>query len=242
MGQYNQGGIQDFGLAQSSSRVELRPLMRLVYLWMFFGLLTTAIVSSFIATSEGLVATIAPLVLPLFILEIFLVMGLRGALSRATPTMGAIVFFVYAAINGLTLGVLFWVYIANGQSSAIASAFFTTAGLFGAMTLVGYTTQVDLTKFSSFFLMALIGLFIALIVNMFMRSPALDYVISVVGVLLFTALTAYDTQRIKEMASLPEFSQYGDATTKMAIYGALILYLDFINLFIYLLRLFGRRN
>lgn len=241
MNNYSQGGMQEMHLG-AVSPVEIRPLMRVVYLWMCFGLLTTAIVSSVVASSAELVSNIAPFVLPLFLVELFLVMGLRGALNRTTPTIGAIVFFAYAAINGLTLGVLFWVYIANGQSSAIASAFFTTAGLFGAMTIVGYTTSVDLTKFSGYFLMALIGLFIALIVNMFMQNSALDLLISVVGVLLFTALTAYDTQRIKEMAELPEFSQYGDATTKMAIYGALILYLDFINLFIYLLRLFGSRD
>ena len=143
--------------------------------------------------------------------------------------MAAILFFAYAALNGLLFGVIFFSYIAAGQSMAIANAFITTAGLFGTMTVIGYTTKVDLSKYGSFLMMAVIGLFIAILVNMFLGSSVLDLVISVIGVLVFVGLTAYDTQKIKQLGQAG-FAD-GESRHKAAIIGALRLYLDFINLF-----------
>lgn len=223
-----------------SARIDIRPLMRSVYMWMMFGLLTTAAISAFVVAQPiQTIAQISNFLLPIVFLQLGLVIGISWGFNKLSPGVAGFLFFLYAAVNGLLFGVLFFAYIAQGQSMAIANAFLTTAGLFGTMTVVGYTTKVDLSKFGSFLMMALIGLVIAMVVNMFLGSGMLDLVISVVGVLVFTALTAYDTQRIKEMAE----SMHGHSDTglvsKLAIMGALKLYLDFINLFLFLLRLFG---
>ncbi len=222
--------------------IDVRPLMRTVYMWMMFGLLTTAGISAFVAMQPlQTIAQISNLWLPIVILQLALVMGISWGFNKLSPTVAGILFFAYAALNGLMFGVLFFVYISAGQSMAIANAFLTTAGLFGAMTVVGYTTKVDLSKFGSFLMMGVIGLFIAMIVNWFLGSSMLDLIISVVGVLIFTALTAYDTQRIKEMAAQMAYAGGGQSqlAAKLAIMGALKLYLDFINIFLFLLRLFG---
>jgi FtsH-binding integral membrane protein len=235
MDNYNFSQNPSYSLPQ----IEVRPLMRAVYLWMMFGLLTTAAVAFFVTSSVEAVVTISRWYMPLIILELVIVFGLSWAINKISPTVAGLLFFLYAAINGLVFGVVFFAYIQNGQGMAITNAFLTTAGLFGTMSVIGYTTKVDLTKFSTFFMMALIGLFIAMIVNMFLGSGPLDFAISVFGVLLFTALTAYDTQRIKNMAY--EFQHSADQATlgRLSIMGALQLYLDFINIFIFLLRLFG---
>jgi uncharacterized protein len=239
MSNFNRGNMQNFTFAETATRVEARPLLRLVYLWMMFGLLTTAGVSWYVATNLAAIRAVSNLIVPIIIGQFVLVFGLSWAISRVPPMVAGLLFFIYSALNGLTFGVIFFRYISMGDVAAISYAFLTTAGLFGAMTVLGFTTKIDLTKYSSFFLMALIGLVIASLVNWFLASSALYFIISIVGVLLFTALTAYDTQRILRMSMLPEYSEYGDATTKLAIFGALQLYLDFINLFLFLLRLFG---
>jgi FtsH-binding integral membrane protein len=223
----------------SLPQVEVRPLMRAVYLWMMFGLLTTAGVAFLVTSSVEAVVTISRWYMPLIILELVIVFGLSWAINKISPTVAGFLFFLYAAINGLVFGVVFFAYIQNGQVMAISNAFLTTAGLFGTMSVIGYTTKVDLTKFSTFFMMALIGLFIAMIVNFFLGSGPLDFAISVFGVLLFTALTAYDTQRIKNMASELQYNADQATLGRLSIMGALQLYLDFINIFIFLLRLFG---
>ncbi|MGJ3237316.1 MAG: Bax inhibitor-1/YccA family protein [Anaerolineae bacterium] len=222
--------------------IDVRPLMRTVYLWMMFGLLTTALISWFIAAQPlQVIAQISNLWLPIVILQLGLVIGISWGFNKLSSTVAGGLFFLYAALNGVMFGVLFFAYIAQGQSMAIANAFLTTAGLFGTMTVVGYTTKVDLSKWGSFLMMGVIGLFIAIIVNMFLGSSMLDFIISVVGVLIFTALTAYDTQRIKEMAAnmVMQGSSQSELASKLAIMGALKLYLDFINIFLFLLRLFG---
>jgi FtsH-binding integral membrane protein len=172
------------------------------------------------------------------IAELALVLALSFGLRRMSPGVAIAVFFVYAALNGFTLSVIFLVY----DLGSIYAAFFTAAALFGAMSVVGFTTKVDLSKYSTYFLMALIGLIIAGVINIFLRSSAFDFVISIAGVLIFTALTAYDTQRIKQMSADPTIQADGSLSMKLSIMGALRLYLDFINLFLYLLRLFGRRR
>jgi FtsH-binding integral membrane protein len=223
----------------SLPQIEVRPLMRAVYLWMMFGLLTTAGVAFLVTSSVEAVVTISRWYMPLIILELVIVFGLSWAINKISPTVAGFLFFLYAAINGLVFGVIFFAYIQSGNGMAISNAFLTTAGLFGTMSVIGYTTKVDLTKFSTFFMMALIGLFIAMIVNFFLGSGPLDFAISVFGVLLFTALTAYDTQRIKNMASELQYSADQATLGRLSIMGALQLYLDFINIFIFLLRLFG---
>jgi uncharacterized protein len=220
-------------------QVDMRPLMRAVYLWMVFGLLTTAAVSAYVTTSIVAVRQISQWYMPLIILEFVIVLGISWAINRISPVVAGFLFFLYSAINGLVFGVIFYAYIAQGESMAIANAFLTTAGLFGTMTVIGYTTKTDLTKWGSFLMMGVIGLVIASVVNWFLGSSMLDFIISVVGVLIFTGLTAYDTQRIKVMAEQAQYNSDQNTVAKLAIMGALTLYLDFINIFLFLLRLFG---
>jgi len=218
------------------SGVGLNAVMRNVYAWMTMGLLITAFVSLFLSTME--IQLSQPLFLGAIFAQLGIVIALSWAINRISATVAGMLFFVYATITGVTFSVLFMVY----PIGSITAAFFTTAGAFGAMTIVGITTNTDLSKYSTYFTMGLIGLFIAMIVNMFMGSGPLDYLISIFGVLLFTALTAYDTQRIAQMASNPKMQVSSEDTLKFSIMGALTLYLDFINLFLFLLRLFGGRD
>jgi hypothetical protein len=221
----------------SALRVEIRPLMRLVYMWMTVGLLTTALIAMIVSGSEALLAVVLnPVVLiGSIVLQVGLVIGISAGLRRMSPDLAGVLFFLYAGLNGFIFSLIFVAY----DLGSIGLAFLTTAGLFGAMTVVGYTTKTDLTQFRSYFMMGLIGLLIAMIVNMFLGSGPLDFLISIVGVVLFTALTAYDTQRIKEMAADPTIEADGSLAAKLGVLGALTLYLDFINLFLFLLRLFG---
>ena len=145
-------------------------------------------------------------------------------------------FVLYSVINGATLSVVFLAF----TMSSITSVFFITAGTFATMALVGYTTKKDLTSMGRMLFMALIGLVIATVVNMFMRNSGLDMILNYVGVLVFVGLTAYDTQKIKEQLMMA--GDAGEAWQKMALVGALTLYLDFINLFLYLLRILGKRE
>lgn len=209
-----------------------------VYAWMTAGLLTTGAIAMFVSSSSVLVNLIfgVPfLFLGLIIAELAVVWVLSANLMRLAPAVATGLFLGYAALNGLTLSVIFLAYTA----ASVASTFFITAGTFAVMSLVGYTTKRDLSGLGGLLSMALIGLIIASIVNIFMASSALYWLITYVGVLIFVALTAYDTQKIKRMIAQVRGE---DAEHRVAIYGALNLYLDFINLFIYLLRIFGRRR
>lgn len=214
--------------------------MQRVYLWMALGLAVTAVVSVFIAGSEVLLSLIfnSPLWIGLFIGEIILVVAITPLTMRMSPTIGLIAFFVYAAINGLTLSAIFIVY----ELGTISLAFSTTALLFGIMSVLGYTTKQDLSHWRNFLLMGLVGLIIATIGNIFLANSTLDWIITYVGIGLFLALTVYDTQQIKNM-TLHSLVQ-GDSllASRIGVMGALRLYLDFINLFLYILRLFGRRR
>jgi len=222
--------------------VEVRPLMRLVYMWMTLGLLVTALVAVFVASNESLVMAASQLYLPLVIVQFGLVLGIGFLMSRISANVAIGLFFLYAGSMGLTLSVILFAFVASGQTMAIANAFFTTAGLFGVMTVIGLTTKVDLTRFGSFLMMGLIGLVIASFINMLFAQGALSWIISVVGVLLFTGLTAYDTQKIKNLAHMPEYQEHSDSLVKLSVMGALTLYLDFINLFLFLLQLFASRD
>ncbi|MBO5780619.1 MAG: Bax inhibitor-1/YccA family protein [Muribaculaceae bacterium] len=227
---------QDYSTVQTSdSRVSW--VMRRVYLKMFLGLLATALVALWTASSPA----IAQLVLGgsasywiLAIVEIGLVIWISAGINKMSSTTATLLFFLFAIVNGFTLSVIFFAYAA----AAIAKAFFITAGTFAAMSIYGFTTKADLTKFGSFLMFALFGLIIASVVNIFLKSSQLDWIISLVGVFLFLGLTAWDTQSAKRMAMAAPDEMLG----KVATISALSLYLDFINLFLYLLRIFGNRD
>jgi len=232
-GSGNQGPVR-------ALRVEIRPLMRMVYSWMFVGLIITAVVALGVTSTPSLSRTIhqTPVMFGAVMAELALVIGLSFFLRRLSPFAAALMFLVYAALNGLTLSIIFAVY----SIGTIQLAFVSAAGTFAAMTVLGYTTELDLSQYRSYLLMGLIGLLVAGLVNFFLQSSGLDLLISMAGVLIFTVLTAYDTQKIKRLASDPEIQDNGSLLMKISIIGALSLYLDFVNLFLYLLRLFGRRR
>lgn len=215
-------------------------VMRRVYVWMALGLLVTAGTAAFVSASPlfTVLAGQPVIFLVLMLAEIGLVLGLSWGINRLSPTTALLLFFAYAGLNGLTLSVLFVVY----SLGSIAFTFFAAAGLFGVMSLVGYTTHLDLSKMGSFLLMGLIGLVIAMLINLFWTNTVLGGIITFVGILLFLGLTVFDTQRIKQMTI--QNMQLGDENvqTRMGILGALRLYLDFINIFLFLLRLTGRRR
>jgi len=207
-------------------------VMRGVYGWMGVGLALTAFVSLFTASSPMLLQAILSNRMLFYVLifaELGLVIGVTAAINRISASTASLLFLVYAALNGLTMSTIFVVY----TSTSIASTFLVTACMFGAMSLYGYLTKSDLSSWGSFLFMGLVGIVIASLVNMFLHSAMIYWVLSVCGVLVFTGLTAYDTQKIM---------QQGNRGTKGAILGALTLYLDFINMFLMMLRLFGDRN
>jgi len=212
---------------------KLNAVMRGVYGWMTMGLLVTAFVSLLLSTS-GFVPS-SGMFFVAIILQFGIVIGIGWAINKISATVAGLLFFVYAAVTGMTFSVIFMVY----TPASIMSAFITTAAVFGAMTLVGLTTKMDLSKYSTYFMMALIGLVIAMVVNIFLQSSGLEFIISIAGVLIFTALTAYDTQRISQMASDPHLQVNSEDTIKFSVLAALTLYLDFINLFLFMLQLFG---
>ena len=165
-----------------------------------------------------------------------LVMLMGFGFNKLSISTLMIVFILYSLLTGMSLSFIFLAY----SASSITMTFFITAGTFGTMALLGYTTSTDLTKFGSILYMALIGIIIASLVNWFMQSEGLDYIISILGVLIFTGLTAYDVQKLKRIGAVVEYD--GETKQKLIIMGALTLYLDFINLFLFLLRLFGSRD
>ncbi len=225
--------------AVTQSRVEtVNAFMRGVYLWMSMGLGLTALTAYMVATSPAMISLIfgnKMVFLGLIIAELALVFGISAGVSRLSASMASGLFMLYSVLNGATLSAVLLYYTA----ASIAMTFLICAGMFGAMTVYGLTTQKDLTSWGSFLFMGLIGLIIASVVNIFMKSSAMEFVISGVGVLLFTGLTAYDTQKLKVMG---ESAPMDDslAIRRGSILGALTLYLDFINLFLMLLRFFGQ--
>ena len=172
----------------------------------------------------------------LIIAEFALVIGVSAAINKLSLTTATLMFILYSVINGALMSYIFLAYTA----SSIATVFFITAGTFAAMAIIGYTTKTDLTSLGKILMMALIGLIIATVVNLFIKSSGFTLILSYVGVLIFVGLTAYDSQKIKQM--LLQAPDAGETAQKLALLGALSLYLDFINLFIYLLRIFGRRE
>ena len=213
-------------------------VMRKTFGWMTMCLLITALTAMGVVNS-GLFYQIASsgAMWLLIIAELVVVFVLSARIHKMSVTTATIMLIVYSALNGATLSVIFVVY----SLGSIAKTFFITTGMFGVMALVGATTKRDLSKMGSILFMALIGLIIASLVNLFLRSSSLDWIISIIGVVLFTALTAYDVQRVKRLAT--ETDLYDDTQVgRLAVISALSLYLDFINLFLYLLRFFGRND
>ena len=214
-------------------------LMRKVYVWMTLALVITGATAYGVATSPGLMMTIATNRLffwGLIIAEFGLVVAISAAINRLSLTTATLLFILYSVINGATLSFIFAIY----TMSSIASVFFITAGTFAVMAVIGYTTKKDLTSMGKILFMALIGIIIATVVNIFLKSTGLEMIVSYLGVLIFVGLTAYDSQKIKQM--LLTAPDAGEGAQKLALLGALSLYLDFVNLFIYLLRIFGRRE
>ena len=225
-------------VAISPVRVETRFLTR-VYGWMAGGLITTALVAWITLSSPALLQMVFGnrlVFYGLLIGELGLVAWLSGLVGRMSASTAALVFLAYSALNGLTLSCIFLVY----TSSSIASTFLITAGTFGAMSVYGLVTSRPLDGLGSFAFMGLIGVILASVVNIFLHSSALEFVISCVGVIVFIGLTAYDTRKLKMMAA--QVDADSEAGRKGAIQGALALYLDFINLFLMLLRLLGNRR
>ncbi|MBU0505830.1 MAG: Bax inhibitor-1/YccA family protein [bacterium] len=217
----------------------LTQFMTQIFTWMAFGLGITGIASAVTIQSEALLGLIfgTPLLWVLIIGELALVIWFGVALRKgASATKLLTMFLVYSALNGLTLSAIFLIYAVG----TIAQAFFVTAGTFGAMALYGYVTKKDLSGIGYFARMALFGLIIAMVANFFMQSAMMDYVISLIGVGVFTILTAYDTQKLKNYYHQNAANEEG--LKRMAIGGALMLYLDFINLFLFILRLMGGRR
>ena len=210
-------------------------LLRQVYGWMALGLALTAVTALTTVSSEELLRAIVGNKLVfygLMIGELALVFTLSGAIERLSPAVATLLFLGYSLLNGVTLSVIFLVYTAD----SIASTFGVTAATFGAMSIYGAVTKKDLTSWGSFLFMGLVGVVIASLVNIFLQSDGVSWVLSAVGVIVFTGLTAYDSWKIKALAAA------GSAGRKPAILGALTLYLDFINLFLMLLRFMGGRR
>ena len=214
-------------------------LMRKVFVWMTLALAITGLTAYGVATSPTILSLIFSSKVTFFgliIAEFALVFAISGAINRLSLSTATLLFILYSVINGATLSSIFFAF----SVATISKVFFITAGTFGAMALVGYTTKTDLTSMGKLLFMALLGIIIASVVNMFVASSGLDLILSYVGVLVFVGLTAYDTQKIKQMCqAAPDASE---SSQKLALIGALSLYLDFINLFLYLLRIFGNNR
>lgn len=229
---YNSPGEADYSVAG-----QMNTVMRSVYLKMTLGLVVSALVAFFASNSYAVIEFFGMSrfnFLILIGLELALVIGITSGINKLSSPMATMLFYLFAVVNGLSLFPVFLIY----TSVSIYKTFFITAGVFGAMTVYGYFTSQDLTKWGTFLIMALIGLIVVSVVNIFLKSSGLEWIISGAGVLIFIGLTAWDTQRIKQMALMAPAESLG----KVATIGALNLYLDFINLFLYLLRFFGNRD
>jgi len=220
--------------AETGMRV--RAFIRSVYAWMFGGLLLTAFSSLWVVSSKSMQQLIwgnrATLIV-LIIAEFGLVIAISAGMRRFSAATAASMFLVYSLLNGLTLSAIFFVY----SGASIMQAFVVAGGMFGAMSVYGLVTKRDLTSWGSFFFMGLIGIVICAVVNLFMHSSGLAFVISLIGVFVFVGLTAWDTQKLKAFATVG-----GPMQENLAVYGALTLYLDFVNLFLFLLRILGDRR
>lgn len=223
-----------------NAQIGYLEILKNVYLWMTLALGISGVTAIAVANSPQLLELLYANGLALFIVfiaQLGLVWLISARISSMSINTATALFIAYSILTGVTLASIFIVF----TQESIASVFFISAGTFAAISLYGYNTKRDLSNWRTYLLMGLIGLIIASVVNWFMHSEVLYWIISYVGVLVFVGLTAYDTQKIKQMA-LVSYNQEGEISHKIALLGALTLYLDFINLFIYLLRIFGKRK
>lgn len=231
---YNTPGQQsDYAVSQGA----LNTVMRSVFLKMTLGLIVSALVAFICAGSSEILYFMAEhpmMMLIVFGLEVGLVIGISSGINKLSAPVATALFYLFSVVNGFSLFPILLVY----TDVSIYKTFFITAGVFGAMSVYGYFTTQDLTRWGTFLIMALFGLIIVSIVNIFLKSSGMEWIISAAGVLIFIGLTAWDTQNIKRMALMAPAEAYG----KVATIGALSLYLDFINIFLYLLRFFGNRD
>ena len=214
-------------------------LMRKVYVWMSLALLITGMTAYYVATSPTILTAILTnqiLFWGLIIAELVLVFTVSAAINRLSLTTATLLFLLFSVINGATMSFIFLLY----TMSSIATVFFIAAGTFATMAVIGYTTKKDLSSMGKFLFMGLIGIIIATLVNLFIKSDGLTMILSYAGVVVFVGLTAWDSQKIKQM--LMQANDVDEGTQKIALLGALSLYLDFINLFIYLLQILGKRR
>lgn len=237
--EYQNNGYMSSATAENELALSafVAKVMQQVYVRMFLGLVVTAVASWLMIQSPNAMywfATNSWAFWVLLIAEIGLVIYLSARINKMSSTTAAALFFVYSALNGVVLSPIFLVY----TGASIAKTFFITAGVFGVMSVYGWVTKKDLSKMGSILMMCLLGLIVVSVVNIFMKSTQLDWIISFAGVAIFIGLTAWDTQAIKQMAAQSDYSN----VSKVATMGALNLYLDFINLFLYLLRIFGSRD
>ncbi|MCF8119506.1 MAG: Bax inhibitor-1/YccA family protein [Deltaproteobacteria bacterium] len=225
-------------VAKSRTDVLVNDFVRSVYNWMGGGLALTAVVALYVSSNETLMRLIFGNPILFFVLifaELGLVFSISGMVQRMSATTATGLFMLYSALNGVTLSFIFLAY----TQTSIVSTFFICAGTFVGCSIYGWTTKKDLTSWRGFLMMGLIGIIIASLVNMFIQSSAMHMLISYIGVIVFVGLTAYDTQKLKNMALTQPAGTDGAVVRKGAILGALSLYLDFINLFLLLLRIFG---
>ncbi len=236
---YEELNYQNAATREAEVAAAFPALMRKVYLWMTMAMVITGLTAYLVATNINIISFIysnQAVMWGLIIAELAIVIGVTAAINKLSLPVATLLFVLYSVINGALLSSIFLIY----TMSSIATVFFITAATFGAMSLFGYFTKQDLTSWGKILMMALIGLIIATVVNLFVKSSGLEMIVSYVGVLIFVGLTAYDTQKIKQMCL--QAPDAGESMQKLALLGALSLYLDFINLFIYLLRIFGRRE
>ena len=237
---YNQSSnnYENVSPIQTGSGSITRQFINTVFLYMFGGLMLTAITAYLVSGSPEIINTIAttPLKWVAMFAPLGMVIWLAAGYHKMSGASMLTVFGLYSIVNGFSFAFILLAY----TGAAIGATFAITALLFGTMAVLGWTTKTDLTKMGSILFMLLIGLIIASVVNYFMQSEGMDYIISFIGVVIFTGLTAYDMQKLKRIGSGVEYG--ADETKKLAIMGALALYLDFVNLFLFLLRFFGGRD
>ncbi|MDY6830838.1 MAG: Bax inhibitor-1/YccA family protein [Thermodesulfobacteriota bacterium] len=227
----------------TQTQVVVNTFIRSVYNWMAVGLTLTGVIAFYVAgvvenmmqTNPAALRSIQPIFFVLIIAELGLVFYLSARIQKIEATTATALFIIYAMLNGVTLSFIFIAYTA----ASIASTFFVCAATFGACSVYGMVTKKDLTSVGQFMFMGLIGIIIASVVNIFLRSPAMNMIISYIGVFVFVGLTAYDTQKLKHMALTQPEGLDPAVARKGAIMGALTLYLDFINMFLFLLRILG---
>jgi FtsH-binding integral membrane protein len=233
--------MQPVSLPRDQAHIQVNEFVRSVYNWMAIGLALTGFIAFYISQNETILRLILGnrlIFFGLIIAELALVFSISSRVNKMQASTATGLFVLYAALNGATLSVIFLVY----TRSTIASTFFICAGTFVACSIYGMTTKRDLTSLGGFMMMGLFGIIIASVVNMFVRSTGMSMIISYIGVFVFVGLTAYDTQKLKTMALTQPAGMEAGVVRKGAILGALSLYLDFINLFLMLLHIFGRRN